>query len=281
MANTKTAVNPQAGGQNLAVSFAKQELGVPYSWGGGTPSGPTYGIAQGASIKGYDCSSLVQAAFAKEGVDIGRTTYQQYQEGTAVGANQLQPGDAVFFKGSDSENGLPGHVGLYVGNGQYIEAPHTGGVVQTASLANASDFVGARRYTGGLGAAKTAANAIGTAAFATNASTTGNVAEPSHLPGDPEGVAGQLPGDAQLAIKAPPATPTQIAAQRVSSTGKQLSLSLVTSAQKLLNGGTPDLPNLYALASGFQNAKKAAVTVTAKPPLGSGTPLVKAAGMKA
>jgi len=52
----------------------------------------------------------------------------------------------VFFKGSDSKGGLPGHVGIYIGGGKFIEAPHTGSNVRISSLAGRTDFVGARRY---------------------------------------------------------------------------------------------------------------------------------------
>src|SRR5690348_10452032 len=122
------------GNSNLAVSFAEKYLGTPYAWGGGGPSGPSKGFAQGANTVGFDCSSLVQGALASEGVNIGRTTYTQFKQGTPVNPNQLQPGDAVFFKGSDSLNGLPGHVALYIGGGKVIQAPHTGGRVEVSNL---------------------------------------------------------------------------------------------------------------------------------------------------
>lgn len=133
---TPSATPPSAKGKR-AVNLASHFLGIPYVWGG-------------ESTKGFDCSGLLQYVWAKQGVTIPRTTYEQFTTGSPVNANQLQPGDAVFFKGSDSKtvNGrvLPGHVGIYLGGGKYIQAPHTGSTVQISSLANAKDFMGARRY---------------------------------------------------------------------------------------------------------------------------------------
>lgn len=121
-----------------AVQYAKQQLGVPYQWGGETAG------------KGFDCSGLLQAAWKNAGVSIPRTTYDQWQTGKPVPVGQLEPGDAVFFKGSDSKtvNGqvLPGHVGIYLGGGKIIEAPHTGASVEVSTLAGRSDLMGARRY---------------------------------------------------------------------------------------------------------------------------------------
>jgi cell wall-associated NlpC family hydrolase len=108
-------------------------LGVPYQWGGESPT------------TGFDCSGLCQYLYAQQGVQIPRTSEQQFQAGVAVAAAQLQPGDLVFFR----ENGDVHHVGIYLGNGKFIEAPHTGAVVRIASLSEpyyAAEFCGARRY---------------------------------------------------------------------------------------------------------------------------------------
>lgn len=119
------------------MNLAAHMLGIPYVWGG-------------ESLKGFDCSGLLQYVWNKQGVQIPRTTYDQFKAGTPVNPNQLQPGDAVFFKGSDSKTVkgqvLPGHVGIYIGAGKYIEAPHTGSNVRISSLKNARSFMGARRY---------------------------------------------------------------------------------------------------------------------------------------
>lgn len=115
------------------VKLAEHYLGTPYVWGGTTP-------------KGFDCSGLLQFLYKTEGINIPRTTYDQFQTGQVVKRGQLRAGDAVFFKGSDSKNGLPGHVGIYIGGGRFIEAPHSGAVVRIAKLAGRSDYMGARRY---------------------------------------------------------------------------------------------------------------------------------------
>lgn len=79
------------------------------------------------------------------GIDIPRTTYDQINVGQAVSKNNLQEGDLVFFRGSGGSTSAPGHVGIYVGNGQYIQAPKTGDVVKISNLSGRSDYVGARR----------------------------------------------------------------------------------------------------------------------------------------
>jgi peptidoglycan DL-endopeptidase CwlO len=109
------------------VGIAMQYLGTPYRWGGASPSG-------------FDCSGFVMYVFAQIGVSLPHSTYAMYNMGTPVSLGQLQPGDLVFF------NGL-GHMGIYIGGGQFIHSPHTGDVVKISSMSGyyASAFVGARR----------------------------------------------------------------------------------------------------------------------------------------
>lgn len=121
------------GRESGIAKVAARYIGTPYLWGGSSPSG-------------FDCSGLLQYAAAKNGIHIARTTYEQWQQGREVAPNQLQPGDAVFFRGSDARGNLPGHVGIYIGHGEFIEAPHTGARVRVSSLRGRSDYVGARRY---------------------------------------------------------------------------------------------------------------------------------------
>ena len=113
-------------GANI-VSIAYKYLGVPCVWGGTSPSG-------------FDCSGFVQYVYREAGISLSRTTYSQITEGYAV--SSLEPGDLVFF-GSYSD---PYHVGIYIGNGQYVHAPRTGDVVKVASLSYRNDYCGARRY---------------------------------------------------------------------------------------------------------------------------------------
>ena len=121
------------------VSTASQYLGVPYVWGGTTPSG-------------FDCSGLVQYSYAQNGISVPRVAKDQftYTAGSRItNTSDLQSGDLVFFKGSTGTATAPGHVGIYVGNGQYIHAPRTGDVVKVSNLSDRSDFVGGGRVVGG------------------------------------------------------------------------------------------------------------------------------------
>jgi len=109
------------------VGIAMRYLGVPYVWGGSTP-------------RGFDCSGLVSYVFAQIGVSLPHSSYSQFGMGTAVSISELQPGDLVFFTGAS-------HVGIYIGGGQFIHAPHTGDVVKISSLSGyySSNFAGGRR----------------------------------------------------------------------------------------------------------------------------------------
>lgn len=110
------------------VGIALQYLGVPYRWGGASPSG-------------FDCSGFVMYVFAQVGVSLPHSSYAQYGYGVPVSRDQLQPGDLVFFDGL-------GHEGIYIGGGQFVHAPHTGDVVKISSIDDswyAATWVGARR----------------------------------------------------------------------------------------------------------------------------------------
>ncbi|WP_260636166.1 C40 family peptidase [Streptomyces angustmyceticus] len=98
-----------------AVAFAYAALGKPYVWGATGPSG-------------YDCSGLTQAAWRSGGVSLPRTTYTQISSGPRVARSQLAPGDLVFFYSGIS------HVGIYVGDGKMIHAPHPGAPVRIAPI---------------------------------------------------------------------------------------------------------------------------------------------------
>lgn len=123
------------GGKGAAgiAQVASHYLGTPYVWGGSSP-------------KGFDCSGLLQYAAARVGIHLPRTTYAQWAVGRPVAFNQLRPGDAVFFRGSDSKGGLPGHVGIYIGHGKMIDAPHTGARVRIENVRSFGGYMGARRY---------------------------------------------------------------------------------------------------------------------------------------
>ena len=119
-------------GSGSAISYARGQIGTPYAWGGEQAG------------KGFDCSGLVQAAYKSAGVSLPRTAQAQYDATMKVQAGQqLQPGDLVFF-GQDTSHIT--HVGIYAGNGQMIDAPHTGAQVRTESY-QWGDYVGATRPT--------------------------------------------------------------------------------------------------------------------------------------
>jgi peptidoglycan DL-endopeptidase CwlO len=118
---------PPPGKYGGVVGIAMQYLGTPYVYGGASPSG-------------FDCSGFVMYVFAQIGVSLPHNAAAQYGYGMPVSQDQLQPGDLVFF------NGL-GHVGIYIGGGQFIHSPHTGDVVKISSISGwySSTWVGARR----------------------------------------------------------------------------------------------------------------------------------------
>src|ERR671911_225105 len=109
------------------VGIAMRYLGVPYRWGGASPSG-------------FDCSGFTMYVFAQIGVSLPHYTGAQWGMGSPVSRDQLEAGDLVFF------NGL-GHMGIYIGGGNFIHAPHTGDVVKISSMTGwySSTYVGARR----------------------------------------------------------------------------------------------------------------------------------------
>jgi hypothetical protein len=125
----------QAGGIGArAVAIAEQFLGVPYVWGGASP------------LYGFDCSGLVMYVYAQLGVHLTHFSGAQWNQGTHILATEdLAPGDLVFFY---PESYGPGHVGIYIGGGNFIHAPHTGDVVKISSLNESNysfSYVGAVR----------------------------------------------------------------------------------------------------------------------------------------
>lgn len=113
-------------GHPQAAQIALQYLGVPYVWGGASPGG-------------FDCSGLVMYVYAQLGISLPHYTVAQWNATIPISPSQLEPGDLVFFDGL-------GHVGIYIGGGQFVDAPHTGSVVRIDSLGGwGGSFNGARR----------------------------------------------------------------------------------------------------------------------------------------
>ena len=116
------------------VRSARSFLGVPYLWGGASPE------------TGFDCSGLTMTVYQLSGLDLPRTSREQYTAGNPVELSSLEKGDLVFFApGGDKIS----HVGIYTGNGQFIHAPERGKRIRTDFLSNgyfSRMYIGARSY---------------------------------------------------------------------------------------------------------------------------------------
>jgi cell wall-associated NlpC family hydrolase len=116
-------------GERVA-KFAKHLLGVRYVYGGSSPR------------SGFDCSGFVRYVYGHFGIGLAHSSFAQYWRGRRVGRWAMKPGDLVFFDGE-------GHVGIYLGHGRFIHAPHTGTVVKISTMAGwyGARFDGARRLS--------------------------------------------------------------------------------------------------------------------------------------
>jgi cell wall-associated NlpC family hydrolase len=112
-----------------AAAIAVGEVGVPYRWGGVSPA------------TGFDCSGLVYWTYGRLGIALPHSSYALYGQGRRVGRSRMKPGDLLFFSGL-------GHVGIYIGRGRMVHAPHSGTRVQVVKLGHSSygaRLVGVRR----------------------------------------------------------------------------------------------------------------------------------------
>ena len=136
------------------LSIASTQIGVPYSWGGGTTAGPGYGTQQGANTKGFDCSHFVQYVFNQVGINLPPPSQSQAQQGKPVASlNQAQAGDLLFF----NYEGPNSHVGIYIGGGKMIDAPMTGQTIGIHSVDTGHLDAIRRVIGGGAGSAVVAA----------------------------------------------------------------------------------------------------------------------------
>ncbi|MGA5703219.1 NlpC/P60 family protein [Peterkaempfera bronchialis] len=150
-ATSPVAYSAQASG---AIYFAQTKLGTPYFWGGeGLPS-------QGGR---FDCSGLTRAAYATVGITLPRVANDQWYAGEHPSRDQLRPGDLVFFAHDLNDPRTIHHVGIYVGGGYMINAPHTGAVIRYDRI-DAPDYIGATRVTSDGAAALPARGSDGTIA---------------------------------------------------------------------------------------------------------------------
>ncbi len=119
---------------SIAARTAERFVGIPYQWGGNNV------------VEGMDCSGFVRAVYNLCGVNIPRSSRDQFRVGEAVAREDLKDGDLVFF--GSSEDAI-NHVGIYVGSGRFVHAPRRGDEIKTTSLDDAyftRRFIGARRY---------------------------------------------------------------------------------------------------------------------------------------
>jgi len=118
----------------IAARTAERFVGIPYQWGGNTV------------VDGMDCSGFTKAVYNLCGVNIPRTSREQFKAGNLVSRSELRDGDLIFFGTSETSIN---HVGIYVGNGTFVHAPKRGEDIKTASMSESyfeRRFVGARRY---------------------------------------------------------------------------------------------------------------------------------------
>jgi cell wall-associated NlpC family hydrolase len=113
---------------NAVIAYASNFLGTPYLWGGTSPS------------TGFDCSGFTQYVYKHFGISVGRATFHQIKDGVAVSRGNLKPGDLVFF----GTNNNPHHMGIYLGDNNYMHSPRTGDVIKISAMTR-TDFITGRR----------------------------------------------------------------------------------------------------------------------------------------
>ncbi|MEV0312397.1 C40 family peptidase [Nonomuraea fuscirosea] len=115
----------------IAAAAALTQLGVSFSWGGGSAKGPTLGIGRGATTRGFDCSGLTLYAWSRAGIRLSHHTAAQFRQGRRIPLSARRTGDLLFFGGNP---GAPTHVALFLTGTLMIHAPKTGDVVRRANF---------------------------------------------------------------------------------------------------------------------------------------------------
>ena len=131
---SRAITNPAKSSGMIALETARKMLGVPYRYGGTDPHG-------------FDCSGLTMVVYRINGLNLPRSSRQQWKAGKPIGRRQLQKGDLVFF--ATARGNKVSHVGIYAGGNKFLHAPGRGRRIQTSSLSSkyySARYVGARSY---------------------------------------------------------------------------------------------------------------------------------------
>ena len=128
--------------RQAAIAFAESQIGLWYRWAGAGEVGPTVTSTGVQNVPAYDCSGLTMRAYQAVGISLAHYTGAQWDDGLHVSQAQLQPGDLVFFATNTNDPSTIHHVGIYIGNGQMVDAPATG---EQIGIHNAfrPDYIGA------------------------------------------------------------------------------------------------------------------------------------------
>jgi cell wall-associated NlpC family hydrolase len=128
--------------RQAALAFAESQIGLWYRWAGAGEVGPTVTSTGVQNVPAYDCSGLTMRAYQAVGISLAHYTGAQWDDGLHVSQAQLQPGDLVFFATNTNDPSTIHHVGIYIGNGQMVDAPATG---EQIGIHNAfrPDYIGA------------------------------------------------------------------------------------------------------------------------------------------
>lgn len=129
-----SGISVGSGTAKTVIKAARQWIGTSYAWGGGGPSGPGPGSAPDSGVVGFDCSALMQYAWAKAGVTLPRTSREQYRAGAHIPFAQAEPGDLVFWAYNPKDPSTIHHVALYLGHNRVIHAPQSGDVVKISTI---------------------------------------------------------------------------------------------------------------------------------------------------